>query len=272
MEGLLTQALGLWTEYWPKLLAAVLILVIGWFAIGIVSSGLRRGLSAARLDVGLSGFLVSLARIALWAVVIISALGKLGVETTSFAAVIAAAGLAVGFALQGSLANLAAGVLILFFRPFKVGDYVEAAGTAGTVTEIAIFSTTFHTPDNKKIIVPNSGVTGGNITNYSAMENRRIDFVFGIGYGDDLLKAKKVLEEILAADARVLKDPAPTVAVLELADSSVNFAVRPWVKTADYWAVFFDVTEQVKLRLDAEGISIPFPQTDVHLHQVAAGA
>ncbi|MEM6733256.1 MAG: mechanosensitive ion channel domain-containing protein [Myxococcota bacterium] len=269
MEGLAKQALVLWTAYWPRLVAALLILIVGGIAIRIVIAGLRRALTAARLDPGLVGFLASIARIGAWAVVIISALGKLGVETTTFAAVVGAAGLAIGFALQGSLGNLAAGVLILFFRPFKVGDYVEAAGTAGVVNDIAIFSTVLTTPDNKRIIVPNSSVTGGNITNYSALDTRRIDLVFGIGYGDDILKARDVLQQILDADERVLKEPESTIAVLELADSSVNFAVRPWVKTSDYWPTYFAITEQVKLRFDEAGISIPFPQQDVHMHQVA---
>ncbi|MEO1481724.1 MAG: mechanosensitive ion channel domain-containing protein [Myxococcota bacterium] len=266
---MLAQVQSIAMAYWPKVAAAIAVLVIGALLVNVVSGIFRRALTTAKLEPGLVGFLSSVLRIGLWAVVFISALGQLGVETTSFAAILGAAGLAVGFALQGSLGNLAAGVLILFFRPFKVGDYVEAGGTAGTVKEIAIFSTTFNTPDNKKIIVPNASVTGGNITNYSAMDTRRIDFVFGIGYSDDLKKAKNLLVEIVSADERVLKDPAPVVAVSELADSSVNFVVRPWVKTADYWDVYFAITEEVKLRFDAEGISIPFPQTDVHLHQVA---
>ena len=157
--------------------------------------------------------------------------------------------------------------MLIIFRPFKVGDYVEAGGIAGVVEAVGIFSSKFKTPDNKEVIVPNSGVTGGNITNYSAKETRRVDLVFGIGYGDDIKLAKETLAEIVKADERVLKDPAPTVAVSELADSSVNFVVRPWVNTADYWAVAFAITEQVKLTFDAKGISIPFPQQDVHLHQ-----
>jgi small conductance mechanosensitive channel len=200
--------------------------------------------------------------------VIVAAIGTLGVQTTSFVAVLGAAGLAVGFALQGSLSNFAAGVMLIVFRPFKAGDYVEAGGTAGSVQEVSIFTTVMKTPDNKKVIIPNSQITGGSITNYSAMETRRVDMVFGIGYGDNIKQAKDTLEQILAADERILKDPAPTIAVSELADSSVNFVVRPWVKTADYWAVYFDLTEKVKLTFDEKGISIPFPQQDVHMHQV----
>ena len=161
--------------------------------------------------------------------------------------------------------------MLIIFRPFKAGDYVEAGGSAGSVEAISIFNTVLKTPDNCKVIIPNSKVTGDNIVNYSAMEMRRIDLVFGIGYGDNLRLAKETLNEIIAADSRILKDPEPTVAVLELADSSVNFAVRPWVKTADYWAVYFDLTEKIKLTFDQKGISIPFPQTDVHVHQVVAG-
>ena len=178
--------------------------------------------------------------------------------------------LAIGFALQGSLANFASGVMLVIFRPFKTGDYVEAGGSSGSVEEITIFNTVLKTPDNKKVIVPNSKITADNITNYSAQEVRRIDMVFGIGYDDDLRRAKQSLEQMLAEDERVLKEPAPLVAVLELADSSVNFAVRPWVKREHYWDVHFDLTEKVKLAFDEQGISIPFPQTDVHLHQVTA--
>jgi small conductance mechanosensitive channel len=192
------------------------------------------------------------------------------VETTSFIAILGAAGLAVGFALQGSLSNFAAGVMLIIFRPFKSGDFIEAGGTIGVVEAIQIFNTVLRTPDNKMVIVPNSNITGGNITNYSAKEDRRIDMVFGIGYDDDLKKAKEILERLISEDSRILKDPAPTVAVSELADSSVNFVVRPWVKTSDYWAVYWDFTEKVKLTFDAEGISIPYPQQDVHMHQVAA--
>ncbi|MHC4695766.1 MAG: mechanosensitive ion channel family protein [Planctomycetota bacterium] len=201
--------------------------------------------------------------------VVISAVQKLGVPTTSFVAVVGAAGLAVGFALQGSLANFAAGVMVIIFRPFKAGDFVEAGGVSGAVEEVQIFATVLKTPDNKRVIVPNSAITGGTITNYSANETRRVDLVFGIGYGDDIKKAKDALEDILAQDERVLKDPTATIAVAELADNSVNLVVRPWVKTLDYWDVLFDVTEAVKQRFDAENISIPFPQRDLHLHQVA---
>jgi len=172
--------------------------------------------------------------------------------------------------MQNSLSNFAAGVMLVIFRPFKAGDFVEAGGTSGSIEAIRIFNTTLKTPDNKIVIVPNSKITGDSIVNYSAQEQRRVDLVFGIGYGDDLKKAKQILERILSEDPRVLKDPAPVVAVSELGDSSVNFVVRPWVKTSDYWNTYFDITEKVKLTFDREGISIPFPQRDVHVHQVAA--
>jgi small conductance mechanosensitive channel len=188
-------------------------------------------------------------------------------QTTSFIAVIGAAGLAVGLALQGSLANFAAGFLMIIFRPFKVGDYIEGAGIAGTVESIQMFTTQLKTPDNKTVIVPNAKITGDNIVNWSSKGTRRVDLVIGIGYGDDIDKAKQIMMDVLTKDQRVLKDPAPQVAVLELADSSVNFVVRPWVNASDYWNVYFDTTEEIKKRFDQEGVSIPFPQRDVHMYE-----
>jgi small conductance mechanosensitive channel len=253
--------------YGLNVVSALAILVLGWLAAKLARRIIKRLLTGTRLAEAAISFVASLAYIGLMAFVIIAALGKLGVQTASFVAVLAAAGLAIGLALQGSLANFAAGFLIVVFQPFKVGDYIEGAGVAGTVEEIEIFTTTLRTPDNKKIIVPNAKMTGDNIINYSAKEVRRVDLVFGISYGDDVEKAQHVLMEVLRGDSRVLDDPEPAVVVLELADSSVNFAVRPWVKTADYWDVRFDLTKQVKLRFDAEGVSIPFPQQDVHLYK-----
>ncbi len=189
-------------------------------------------------------------------------------QTTSFVAVVGAAGLTIGLALQGSLANFAAGILMIIFKPFKVGDYIEGGGVDGIVEEIGIFTTELKTFDNKKIIVPNAKLTSDNIINYTAREIRRVDIVASVSYSDDLDKVRKVLEDILAADEHVLKEPAPKIAVLELADSSVNFAVRPWVKTSDYWDVFFATQESIKKQFDAAGISIPFPQQDVHLYKV----
>jgi small conductance mechanosensitive channel len=253
--------------YGLKVIAAIIILFIGWLAAKGTRSLLRRILQRGHVDETLVSFVASLCYIGIIAFVIIAALGKLGVQTASFVAVIGAAGLAVGLALQGSLANFAAGVLMIIFKPFKVNDYIEGAGVGGVVEQIGIFTTELNSPDNKKIIVPNAKMTSDNIVNYTAKDIRRVDIVAGVSYGDDLDKVKSVLEEILAKDDRILKDPAPTIGVLELADSSVNFAVRPWVKTADYWDVFFAIQEGLKKRFDAEGISIPFPQQDVHLHQ-----
>jgi len=270
MENWMDTVSAYAVTYGIRLVGAIAILVLGRIIVGILAGVVRRMMVRSQAEGTLTKFVVSLTRIFLLTVVIIAALSALGVETTSFVAIIGAAGLAIGFALQGSLANFAAGVMLMIFRPFSVGDYVEAGGTSGGVEAIQIFSTILKTPDNKKVIVPNSKVTGDNIINYSAMDTRRIDLVFGIGYGDDIKKAKENLEQILSEEARVLEDPAPTVAVSELADSSVNFVVRPWVKTADYWSVYFAITEKVKLTFDEQGISIPFPQQDVHMHQVKA--
>lgn len=241
------------------------IFIVGLMVSKVLTSTLRKLLSKAGLDQLLVNFVCSISHAVLLLMVTIAALDQLGVDTTSLIALLGAAGLAIGLALQGSLQNFASGVLLIVFRPFKTGDFVDIAGTSGTVQAINIFSSTLKTPDNKEVIVPNGAIYSGVITNYSSQPTRRIDMVFGIGYGDDLAKTKSVLEEIMAADDRILKDPAPTIAVAELGDSSVNFVVRPWVKGADYWAVRFDVTEKVKLRFDQEGISIPFPQMDVHV-------
>ncbi len=270
MEGFVDK-LWEWAEaYGPAVIAAIAILVIGRIVVGIVTGVVRRLMKRADVDPTLTSFVASLTRIALMTFVFIAAIRALGVETTSFVAIIGAAGLAVGFALQGSLSNFASGVMLIIFRPFKAGDYVEAGGTSGSVEAIRIFNTVLRTPDNKEVIIPNSNITGANITNYSAKETRRIDLVFGIGYDDDLRKAKGILESIVNADDRILKDPACNVAVSELADSSVNFVVRPWVKSADYWGVYFDLMEKVKLTFDEQGISIPYPQQDVHMHSVTA--
>ena len=269
MEELWKTLVTAATNWGPAVISAVATLIIGWIVAKILRGILRRVMTRAKVEPTLTGFLSSLFYIAAMTLVVVSAIGKLGVQTMSFVAVLGAAGLAVGFALQGSLANFAAGVLLIIFRPFKVGDYVEAGGVAGSVEEIQIFATHFKTPDNKAVIVPNAAISGGNITNYSAKDTRRIDLVFGIGYGDDIRKAKEILAGILAKDDRILKDPEPTVAVGELGESSVNIVCRPWVKTVDYWAVLFDVTEAVKTQFDAQGITIPFPQQDVHMYQAA---
>ena len=254
--------------YGLKVIAAILILIIGRFAAKGIRVLIRRALQKGKVDDILVSFVSSLCYVGIMAFIIIAALGQLGIQTASFVAVLAAAGLAVGLALQGSLSNFAAGVLMLIFKPFKVGDFIEGGGVAGVVEEIGIFTTELKSPDNKKIIVPNAKMTSDNIVNYTAKDMRRIDIVAGVSYSDDLDKVKKILAEIMAKDDRILKDPAPTIGVLELADSSVNFAVRPWVKTAEYWDVFFATQESIKKRFDAEGICIPFPQQDVHIHKV----
>jgi len=254
-----------------QLLQAIAIFLIGRWVAKMLISVARKMMTKRNLDSTLVGFLCSLGYAALLTLVVIATIDKLGVETTSFAAILAAAGLAVAFALQGTLSNFAAGVMLILFRPFKSGDFVEAGGVSGVVVEVGIFSTIMKTGDNKKIIVPNGDITGGNITNYSANDTRRVDMVFGIGYDDDIKKTKEVLQRICESDDRVLKDPAPVIAVSELADSSVNFICRPWVKTPDYWAVYWAIHEEVKLEFDKAGISIPFPQQDVHMHAVEAG-
>lgn len=252
-----------------RVLIALAVFIIGKMVVKAVVKAVR-AFAKGKIDDSLLRFLTSLLNGILLAVVVIAALEQLGVQTTAAVAILGAAGLAIGFALQGTLGNFAAGVMLILFRPYKIGDVINAAGFIGKVEGIEVFNTVLLTPDNRKIIVPNGQIASGAIENLSAMETRRIDMVFGIGYGDDLKKAKAILAELLAEDERVLKDPEAVIALGELADSSVNFVVRPWVKAADYWAVKWDFTEAVKLRFDQEGISIPFPQTDVHLHKVAA--
>jgi small conductance mechanosensitive channel len=267
MEGSVNGAVNSAGSFGVSIMLAVVILVAGVWLAKLVRKILRGVLERKDMEPTVVSFAVNLAYYALVAFAALAALAKLGIQTTSFIAVIGAAGLAVGLALQGSLANFAAGFLIVLFRPFRAGDYIEAAGTTGTVESISIFTTQLRTPDNKSIIIPNGKLTADNITNYSAKEERRVDLVFGIGYGDDIDVAKGVIAAVLKEDGRVLDDPPPAIRVLELGESSVNLAVRPWVKTVDYWDVLFDVTEKVKKRFDAEGISIPFPQRDVHLFE-----
>lgn len=244
---------------------SLLIFFIGIYAVKIVVGLLKKVLLKAKMENILVNFLSSIISWLLLLFVIIAALSQLGINTNSLIALIGAAGLAIGLALQDSLKNFASGVLLITFRPFREGDFVEAGGTMGTVEKITIFSSTLRTPDNKEVIVPNGAIYSDVITNYSSKGTRRVDMVFGIGYGDDIKKAKDIIEKIISEDPRVLKDPAPLIAVGELADSSVNFEVRPWVKTDHYWDLKFDVTEKVKLEFDQNGISIPFPQMDVHV-------
>lgn len=259
------QTIGI--DWGLRIVAFLLVLMVGMWIAKMIKKGIVRVMQKKDLDPTLTSFLSSLIYVALQAFVIIAALGKLNVQTASFIAILGAAGLAVGLALQGSLSNFASGVLMIIFKPFKVGDFVEAGGAMGSVVEIGIFTTILKSPDNKKVIVPNAAVTGGNITNFNANGNRRVDLVAGISYDDDIDKARSVIEGILAADSRVLKDPAPTVAVVEMADSSVNFVVRPWCSGSDYWGVYFGTTEAIKKRFDEEDITIPFPQRDVHLYE-----
>lgn len=261
-----------WTGiYGLRLIAAFVIFFVGrWFA-GKLVAGLRRVLAARQADPIVAAFLANLAYYGLIAVVLLAAISNLGIETTSLVAVIGAAGLAVGLALQGSLSNFAAGVLIILFRPFHKGDYIEAAGTGGMVEEISILFTILRSPDNKKVILPNSTVMNGNIINFSAFPTRRLDLTVGVSYADDVERVRAELEALLAADSRVLPDPAPVVALHSFGDSSVNFVVRPWVKTSEYWTLHWDLHAAIKRRFDAVGITIPFPQRDVHLfhHQSA---
>ncbi|WP_275131033.1 small-conductance mechanosensitive channel MscS [Vibrio sp. JC009] len=268
MESWLVDNSDLLIQYGVNIISAVLILFIGNIIVKAIANSVGKLLSKRDMDKAVVDFVTALVRYLLFIIVLIAALGRVGVQTASVVAVIGAAGLAVGLALQGSLSNFAAGVLIVAFRPFKSGDYVEIGGVAGSVESIQIFQTVLKTPDNKMVVVPNGGVIGGPIVNYSRHDTRRVDLVIGVSYSADLNKTKEVIGSVLAADERILKDPAVTIGVSELADSSVNFVVRPWVKTADYWGVYFDTLQAIKEALDKEGIEIPFPQMDVHLNKV----
>ena len=252
-----------------NIVMALAIFIIGKMVIGVLVKLAKKIMVKAKVDNILVNFIGSIINTVLLLFVVISALDQLGVDTTSMIALIGAAGLAIGLALQGTLQNLASGVMLIIFRPFSDGDFIEAAGVSGVVEQIGIFSITMRTGDNREIIVPNGEIYGGTITNNSRRATRRVDMVFGIGYDDDLLKAKEIINRILGEDDRILADPAPTVAVGELADSSVNFNVRPWCKTSDYWGVYGDIHEKIKLTFDAEGISIPYPQMDIHQDKAA---
>ena len=253
-----------------NIVTAIVIFYVGKWVANLITRAIRTLMQKQEVDKTLETFVTNLVRMTLMVFVVIAAISAVGIQTTSLIAVLGAAGLAVGLALQGSLSNFAAGVLIVIFRPYKVGDFIEGAGVAGSVISVQILTTMLKTGDNKQVIVPNSQIMGSIITNYSANDTRRVDMVVGVSYDDDLDKVRKTLEELVAADDRILDDPACTIAVSELADSSVNFVVRPWVKTADYWGVMFDMTEAMKKRFDQEGISFPFPQQDVHLYQASA--
>ncbi len=266
-QQIVQMVIDLGIQFSIKLVSALAIFVIGRWAAKRITNIAKTLMQRGDVDQMLQRFLGNLVYAVLLTMVILAAITQLGVQTTSFVAILGAAGLAIGLALQGSLSNFAAGVLIILFRPYKTGDYIEAAGVSGSVESVQVFTTILNTPDNKQVIVPNSAVMSGTITNYSANDTRRVDMVFGVGYEDSLDKVKQALSEIVSSDSRVHKEPAPVIAVAELADNSVNLAVRVWVDTGDYWGVFFDTTETVKRKFDEQGISIPYPQRDVHVYQ-----
>ncbi|MEK6194939.1 MAG: mechanosensitive ion channel [Deltaproteobacteria bacterium] len=268
MEAYMDKIMEMVSLYGVNIIAALAVFIIGRWVAKIVRKVARRVMTKKNVDPIIIGFTCNMAYIALLVFIIIAALGQLGIQTTSFIAILGAAGLAIGLALQGSLSNFAAGFLMVIFRPFNVGDYVEAAGVDGTVEEIQIFTTTLVTPDNKTVIIPNAKLTGDNIVNWTAKGTRRVDMVFGIGYDDDIDKARQIMEDVLAKDERILKDKATQISVVELADSSVNFVVRPWAKVSDYWGIYMDAMENIKKAFDEQGISIPYPQQDVHMHTV----
>lgn len=253
--------------YLIKFIIAIAIFVIGKFVAKLISSATKKILIHKKFDDTVISFIASLVYGLVVIVAFIAAISHLGFNTTSLVAIVGAAGLAIGLALQGSLSNFASGILLISLKPFKAGDFVEIAGTAGVVEEVHVFSTQLRTGDNKTVIIPNGGITNGNITNYSAKPTRRIDLVIGVGYNADLKLTKQILNDVVSSHALVLKDQAITIGVSELADSSVNFVVRPWVKTSDYWPVHFDLLEAIKIELDKAGIEIPFPQLSVHVNQ-----
>jgi len=257
-------------KYGLSLVFAIVIFFVGKWLAGVISRWIAKMMEKGKVDAALVGFTKNIVHAAIMVFTILAAIGQLGIQTTSFIAVIGAAGLAIGLSLQGTLSNFAAGVMLILFRPFKVGDFIQAGGEMGSVKEIQIFNTILAHPDNRKIICPNSKISGDTIINFSAIDKRRIDMTFGISYDDDMKVAKKVLTDLVTSDSRILKDPEPTIAVAELGDSSVNLICRPWVNPADYWAVTFDLTEKGKVELEKAGCSIPYPQRDVHLYNEKA--
>jgi small conductance mechanosensitive channel len=256
-------------DSWLNVVGAIVIFFVGRWLAKIASQLLSKAMVKAKLDLTLASFIEHLSYIGLLIFVVFTALSTLGVKMDQFTVAIGAAGLAIAFALQGSLSNFAAGILLVFFKPFKVGDFVEIAGQSGTVKQIEIFTTVLNSPDNVRIVIPNGQVTGSNIMNYTVNGTRRIDLVIGVDYSSDLKKTRQVIEEIVFGDERILKEPAYTIAVSELGDSSIDFVVRPWVKVADYWAVKFDITEKILLSLDKNGINIPYQQIDVNIKNLA---
>ncbi|MCU7799457.1 MAG: mechanosensitive ion channel [gamma proteobacterium symbiont of Lucinoma myriamae] len=264
---ILDSGMELLMYYGPKVLAAIAIFFIGKIVANWVKRIVTKVMTKGNVDPLIIGFTSSIAYMAMMVFVVVATLGQIGIQTTSFIAILGAAGLAIGLALQGSLANFAAGFLLIIFRPFREGDVIEAAGVTGKVDVIQIFTTTLKTPDNKIIIIPNAKLGSDNIINYSAQKTRRVDMVVGVSYDADLKEVRTILEDIVSKDERILNDPEHLIAVGELADNSVNFFVRVWVESADYWNVFYDANETVKLRLDEAGIGIPYPQRDVHLYE-----
>lgn len=270
MEFDINSLIPVLTQWGLKVIGAIAVLVIGRLVAGIVRSSVRKGMTRAEVDATLVPFVSSLIYWAVLAVVLIAVLNLFGVQTASLVAILGAAGLAVGLAMQGTLSNFAAGVMLLIFRPFKVGDYVEISGASGGVVSVGIFSTVMKTPDNIMITVPNARVWGDTIKNYNGFDTRRIDLVMGVSYDDDIQTAVDTIRSIVTADDRVLAEPTPIIAVSELADSSVNIVVRPWCQGSDYWPLRFDLTRRLKEGLEAAGCSIPYPQRDVHVHQASA--
>ena len=267
LETIMNKITELTLNYGPKLIAAIAVLIVGLWAIKGITRAVERNIENRDVDETLKPFLVSLVNILLKAMLVISVLSMLGIQMTSFIAVLGAAGLAVGMALSGTLQNFAGGAMILLFKPFKVGDFIDAQGYTGTVSEIQVFNTVLKTPDNKTVIIPNGGLSNSSMVNFSTEEERRVDWTVGIGYGDDADKARQVIQALCDQDARILKEPELTIAVSELGDNSVNFAVRAWVKSEHYWPVFFEMNENVYKAFDKEGLNIPYPQMDVHVHK-----
>jgi len=268
----MTQETSMATTMLGSLAYAIIILAIGFWGAKLITRLIKGLMERREVDPALTGFVGNLVNAVVITFAVIAALNQLGIQTTSLVAIVGAAGLAIGLALKDSMGNFAAGVMILIFKQFKAGDFIEAAGVTGVVETLNIFSTQLRTADNKTIFVPNGKLVGDNIINYSTKPTRRVDLVIGVSYDADLSHVKSVLEDILANDSRILNDPAPTIGVLELADNSVNFAVRPWVNAADYWGVYFDLHAGVKTRFDTEKIGIPYPQRDVHIHQVESAS
>jgi len=268
--NIVDKIINMGIEYGPKLLGAILVVIIGFWIVRIISRSTVKMMEKREMDPSLIPFLKGLISIILKVLVVISALGMIGIEMTSFIAILGAAGLAIGLALSGMLQNFAGGVIILIFRPFRVGDFIDAQGHMGTVKEISIFTTILNSVDKKVIIIPNGPLSTGSMTNFSREPQRRVDWKFGIAYGDDMENFKKAINEFIEEDTRILKDPEPFIALSELGDSSVNFAVRVWVNAEDYWGVYFDMNEKVYKRFGDYNLNIPFPQMDVHVHNPAS--